>query len=67
MTPQDMEIQRLRQKVKELENIHQLDQAEIMRLRRQIEMLEEKLEQKSALISGRSQAEIRQKTAPKIE
>lgn len=44
MTPQDMEIQRLRQKVKELEHIHQLDMAEIAHLRRQIGMMEQELE-----------------------
>ena len=44
MTPQDMEIQRLRQKVKELETIRQLDMAEIARQRRQIELMEQELE-----------------------
>ena len=54
MTPQDMEIQRLRQKVKELEHIHQLDQAEIVGLRRYIETLAQG-EQTDSLLS-----EIRQ-------
>lgn len=67
MTPEETALTPMWERVKQLEQIHQLDQAEIMRLRRQIEMLEEELEQKSALISGRSQAEIRQKTVRKIE
>ena len=48
MTEKDMEIQRLRWDVarlehekKELEQIHQLDQAEIVRLRRMIDIKEE--------------------------
>lgn len=41
MTETDMEIQALRRKVKELEQIRQLDMAEIVRLRRMIDIKEE--------------------------
>ena len=41
MTEKDMEIQALRRKVKELEQIRQLDMAEIVRLRRMIDIKEE--------------------------
>ena len=48
MTPQDKEIQELRRRVKfleqrnkELEQIHQLDISEIVRMRRQVDSLTE--------------------------
>lgn len=41
MTEKDMEIQTLRRKVKELEQIRQLDMAEIVRLRRMIDIKED--------------------------
>ena len=44
MTPEETALTPLWQRIKELEHIHQLDQAEIMRLRRQIGMMEQELE-----------------------
>lgn len=43
MTPDDMTIQQLRRRVRELEYLHQLDQSEIVKLRRQVEALEEQI------------------------
>lgn len=44
MTPQEKEIQELRRELKKLNKEHQLDMAEIARLRRQIGMMEQELE-----------------------
>ena len=44
MTPQEKEIQELRQELKKLKKEHQLDMAEIARQRRQIELMEQELE-----------------------
>lgn len=44
MTPQEKEIQELRQELKKLNKEHQLDIAEIARQRRQIELMEQELE-----------------------
>jgi predicted nucleic acid-binding Zn-ribbon protein len=44
MTPQEKEIQELRQELKKLNKEHQLDMAEIARQRRQIELMEQELE-----------------------
>lgn len=44
MTPQEKEIQELRQELKKLNKEHQLDMAEITRQRRQIELMEQELE-----------------------
>ena len=44
MTPQETEIQELRQELKKLNKEHQLDMAEIARQRRQIELMEQELE-----------------------
>ena len=44
MTPQEKEIQELRQELKKLNKERQLDMAEIARLRRQIGMMEQELE-----------------------
>lgn len=44
MTPQEKEIQKLRQELKKLNKEHQLDMAEIARQCRQIELMEQELE-----------------------
>ena len=44
MTPQEKEIQELRQELKKLNKERQLDMAEIARQRRQIELMEQELE-----------------------